>query len=394
MSLRRTLSLGLAALALLVPVLAAASSARLAGLAVPGDYVQDDAGRFTYLSATATQGGLVWVAPDAADNNAMGAVLPNLWGGRAGTFAVSLRRFAPALGQELYLDPAAISELGSPDVNTAGESLDLAWGRRMGERSLGLRVQRSFLSRSTAAGTTEGDGNNGRNVSGFGAGYGFPLRGHDTQVAFQYQTRDFKGTSLNTPSSAHSNRGGTWLVAGRTFVKAGPSLTVVPSVRAYSFGRGFTNATGQEFKSILSGWQAGVAGNWTLGANDLFVLGAQLVSNRNDLISTGANVVRTESLSPNVFAALETQVNAWLRLRFGARNTVTYSIKDVPGSPLSTAQTIKRDTFFYNMGASVKLGGLDFDGVLTPNFFDGPAGNVLNGAGGPTFSQVSITYTF
>ncbi len=394
MSLRRTLSLSLAALALLVPVLASASSARLAGLAVPGDYVLDESGRFTYLSATATQGGLVWVSPDAADNNAMGAVLPNLFGGRAGTFAVSLRRFAPSLGQELYLDPVTTSDLGNPDVNLAGESLDLAWARRMGDRSLGLRVNRSFVSRSTVAGTTEGDGNNGRNIMGFGVGYGFPLRGHDTQVAFQYQTRDFKGTNLNTPSSAHSNRGGTWLFAGRSIVKAGPSLTVVPSVRAYSFGRGFTNATNQEFKSILSGWQAGVAGNWTLGANDLFVLGTQLVSNRNDLISTGANVVRTESMTPSVFAALETQANAWLRLRFGARNTVTYSIKDVPGGPPSTPQTIKRDTFAYNMGATVKVGGLTFDGVLTPNFFDGAAGNVLNGAGGPTFSQVSVSYTF
>jgi hypothetical protein len=394
MSLRRFVSLSLAAAALLVPTLASASSARLAGLAVPGDYVQDDAGRFTYLSATATQGGLVWASPSASDNNAMGAVLPNLWGGRAGTFAVNLRRFAPALGQELYLDPAATSELGSPDVNTAGESLDLTWARRSGDRSLALRVQRSFVSRSTVAGTTEGDGNNGRNVMGYGVGYGFPLRGHDAEVSFQYQTRDFKGTNLNTPSSAHSNRGGTWLLAGRTFVKAGPSLTVVPAVRAYSFGRGFTNAAGQEFKSILSGWQAGVAGNWTLGSNDLFVLGAQLASNRNDLLTTGANVVRTESLMPNVFVALETQANAWLRLRFGARNTVTYNVKDVPGGPPSTPQTLKRDTFLYNMGATVKVGTLTFDGVLTPNFFDGAAGNVLNGVGGPTFSQVSVTYAF
>ena len=102
MTLRRILSLSLAATALLAPTLAPASSARLAGLVVPGDYVQDETGRFTYLSAHATQGGMVWAEPSASDNNAMGAVVPGLLGKNLGTFAVNLRRWAPSLGQAMY----------------------------------------------------------------------------------------------------------------------------------------------------------------------------------------------------------------------------------------------------------------------------------------------------
>jgi hypothetical protein len=95
--------------AFLAPTVVSASSTRLSGMSVPADHVRDDAANFTYLSGLATQGGLLWVEPGNLGNEAFGAVLPNLWGGRSGTWAITLRRYAPALGQAMRLDPISFS---------------------------------------------------------------------------------------------------------------------------------------------------------------------------------------------------------------------------------------------------------------------------------------------
>jgi len=395
MTLRRILSLSLAAAALLAPSLAMASSARLAGLVVPGDYVQDETGRFTYLSAHATQGGRVWAEPSASDNNAMGAVVPGLLGKNLGTFAVNLRRWAPSLGQAMYQDPVITAPLGNPDLNTTGEAVSLAWGRTFGTRTVGLSMQRSFVSTKTAAGTTEGNGNLGRNVTGFGLGYGFPLMGREVETAFHWQNRDFKGSSAGTPDATKSAKTMTWLLAGRSFMKLNDQLTVVPSVRAYSFDLSYDNVAGTRIKQIISGWQAGLAGNWALGSGSQFILGAQFVNERLDLINTSTNFVRTANMSPNVFAGLESEVQPWLTLRFGARNAVLFTFKDAVTSGPLPSQTVKTHVFAYNAGATVKAGKFVFDATLAPNFYSAPVSGVLKNAfGGQAFPQVSVSYGF
>ena len=56
-------------------------------------------------------------------------------------------------------------------VESAGEAFDIIWGHKMGSSNLGLRLNRSFVSNDNGTTTTEGDGNNGRNILGFGGGY-------------------------------------------------------------------------------------------------------------------------------------------------------------------------------------------------------------------------------
>lgn len=389
--MRRTLvSLSLLAL----PVVANASGARVSGLNVPGDYVKDYTGIYTYVSGVGSVGNLVWAEPGNGGNNAMGAVLGNLWDGKLGTFGLTMRAAAPSLGQPMFGDPVTTSLIGAGDFNFNGEALDLMWGHKMGSGSLGLRVNRSFISNELAAGTAEGNGQNGRNIWGIGAGFGFAMNSNtDVEISGLFQNRSFKGTNFNTPDAAEDDGGSTYQIAARAMKKSGSNVVLIPAVKMYSFGRSFVDAAAVTTDETISGWSFGLAGNWTLGSDDLFILGGNFVGNKFEQ-TVGANPTQTvtETFYPNMFMALETHTNSWLTLRFGAQNAVMFSAKQEIGP---NTQTVKQHVFSFSTGATVKAGSLMFDATLTPQFFNNPVSATFNnGLGNNPFGRVSATYSF
>src|SRR5262245_36868110 len=108
------------ALLVVIPTAAFASASRVAGLNVPGDYINDYTGIFTYVSGVNSVGNLVYAEPNT-NNEAMGFVLGNLWEGRLGTWGFHMRRFHPSLGQPISgnaISPTAIPALfGDPNTN-------------------------------------------------------------------------------------------------------------------------------------------------------------------------------------------------------------------------------------------------------------------------------------
>src|SRR5262249_32699870 len=281
-------------LMLVVPAVALASSSRVAALDVPGDYIKDYTGIFTYVSGVNSVGNLVYAEPNnggVVPNEAMGAVLGNLWEGRLGTWGFPMRRFAPTLGQSMAGNPLATTGLlGAVDPNVNGEAFDLMWGHKMGNGNLGLRLNRSFISREVPAGTAEGNGNNGRNIWGVGGGIGFALNPNmDVELAGEFQNRSFKGTNINTPSTAEDNGGSTYMIAGRAWAKGGGNLMWVPVAKFYSIDLSSVNAATPAVStdSKLSGWEVGGAGNWSIGSDDLLILGLQIVGNKLETTVTG-----------------------------------------------------------------------------------------------------------
>ncbi len=384
-----------------IPAVAFASSSRLQGMNVPGDYVKDYTGVFTYVSGVGSVGNLVYVEPgNFTNDNGMGAILGNLWEGRLGTWGVNLRRFSPTLGQAFSSDPLTTSfdfngsGLGS-DPNSNGEAFDLLWGHKMGTGSLGLRLNRSFISHEVTAGTAEGNGNGGRNVWGLGAGFGFAMNSNtDVEVSALFQNRSFKGTDINTPSTAADDGGSTYMISARAMKKAAGNLTLTPVVKYYKFDLSSTTAANVATDDQLSGWQVGLAGNWALASDDLFVLGAQFVGNKRETtVGTGPTTTDSETYYPNVFMALETHTNSWLTLRFGAQNAMMYSAKNGSGAPAVTV-TDKAHTFSYSIGATVKAGSMAFDAVMNPLFYNNPVGATFNNGLGIPFTRVSATYSF
>ena len=397
MSNRMTRILSAVALVAVIPAVAFASASRVAGLNVPGDYIKDYTGIFTYVSGVGSVGNMVMVEPTAGDEM-VGAVIGNLWDGRFGTWGIHLRRFHPNLGQATDLDPITTSITGFNDLNSNGEAFDIMWGQKMGSGSLGLRLNRSFISREQVGGTAEGNGSPNRNIWGLGAGFGFNMNENtDVELSGIFQNRSFSGTDFNTPDAAGDDGGTTYQLAGRMMMKSSGNLMWMPVAKYYSFDLSSVDAgtPAVTTDSKLTGWQAGIAGNWSIGSDDLLVLGVQFVGNRVES-TTGTLPTQeiSESYYPNAFAALETHVNSWLTLRFGAQNAVLYSLKTDLGNPLVT-NTFKRHAFSYNMGAGTKLGSLMLDATLANSFWNNPVSATWNnGLGANPFPRVSATYSF
>ncbi|MCC6652526.1 MAG: hypothetical protein IT348_15350 [Candidatus Eisenbacteria bacterium] len=383
-------------IALLLPVVAVASTARLRGLNAPGDYVKgEDTGMFTYLSGVNSLGNLVYVEAGSyysytdLTDHAVGAVLPGLFDGRFGVWSFNLRQEAPALGQTTLgasLNPGD----GAQDGNQVGEAFDILWGHKLGSGSFALRVNRSFESTDNGTLETEGQSNGSRNVMGLGAGYGWDFNpSTQVEVAALLQNRTFD----QGPSGFSNDGTSNYLIAARAFHKASGNLTVIPVIKYFSIDRGFkNNATDAITTNKRTGWQAGLAGNWNVGTDDLLVFGFQVAQNRDD---RGDGNKDTETLFPNVFLALETQVNPWLAFRAGAQNPMFLTYKDETST---TEITSKGHYFTFNLGATVKLGNLELDAVLDPAFLQNPFAQLMGGASAyydgenVAFPEVSATY--
>lgn len=429
-----------------LPSVVSASTGRLEGMALPGDYTKDYTAIYGWPSCINNVGNLIYAevgndlgrqvtAFDGVPNNAeraMGAVLPNLWDGRYGVWGIHLREQTPSLGQ------GDVLQSNDPNDNQ-NESFDLMWGRKFGTTSFGLRLNRSYAKNEfeipSVTTTLEfdpngvnnlGDANLARNVFGLGAGLGFEMSDKtQAEVSLLWQNRSFNADE-SAANKYTDNGNTTYQFAGRIMWKWQPNVLVIPVAKLYSFdlsqkvvGNPISTALAPgSYANTLKGWQVGVAGNWSLGSNDLFVLGAQVAQNKIDqesdifgLNSTGAIGARnfsdtltvTENFYPNVFMALETQVNHWLTLRFGANKAVMHTLK-VEGNNAaftpSQTLTIKDSPFGMNIGAGVKVGSLMFDAVLDNRFYLNPVAQVMGNVnagyqGGPrTFTKVSATYSW
>src|SRR5262245_4277708 len=289
-----------AALVLALPVVASAQMSRVEGMALQGDYIKDWSGIFTYTSQVANVGNLVYGelgnvnSPPFTFDRSVGAVVGNLWEGRLGTWAIHLHEQQTNLGQgNAFSEPAPGTFGTDPNVNTA-ESFDLMWGKKFGTTSFGLRLARSNGAAETNVGgvvsklegdLSQPDLNRARNMMGVSGCVGFELNPTtNLEVGLTYQNRTWK---QDVPGLVAEQDGSSaYLLAARAMWQWQPNIMVVPVFKYYNFdlGEKFT-PTGfptTRFDNSRKGWQVGGAGNWTLGSNDLFVLGLTFAQNKLD----------------------------------------------------------------------------------------------------------------
>jgi len=427
----------------LLPVVAFASTGRLAGMALPGDYTSDYTSIYSWPSTITGLGNLVYgeMGTVGSSDLAMGAVLPNLWEGKYGVWGLHLRQLTPPLGQGSQ-GSAANPGFGGGDPNTnSNQAFDLDWGIKSGKHSFGLQLAKSNNSlEDELPGTTytfkqnnalnenygTANGNLGRNIFGIAAGMSAEWSEKTTiDGTILWQTRTFENGHSGTGNFKYSDDGGSnYLIAIRAAHKCSPNMTVIPVAKyyAYDLSNKYESAGNPTVShdNTVKGWQLGAAGNWSIGSNDLFVLGATLAQNKLDEqedlfgvanaannLSQGANayndtLVATESVMPQLFMALETQVNGWLTLRFGANKVAFHTVKvdghDGTGNAkVSDVLTLHDSPFGMAAGAGVKAGSLKFDAVLASNFYNDPFGTVLQGTQsryGAPFTKVSATYNW
>lgn len=405
-----------------LPVVASAQTSRVDGMNVPGDFIKDYSGIYTYVSEVANVGNLVygelgnWNGPaNTPFDRSVGVVLGNLFDGNLGTWSLHLRELTPALGTGEYFGSPTV---GGFDPNTnQWESFDLMWAKKFGTTSFGLRLNRSFGKLEGDIGAFGGPfggsitsleydfasfpPNLSRNILGFGAGASFELNANSTaQVSVLYQQRTFSledSAGTVAPAGFEDDGPTTFQFAGRMFWQWQPDVMVVPVVKYVSYDLSETApGGGTTFENSLKAWQAGVAGNWTLGQNDLLVLGLTFAQNKVEQEEgifgpIGAGEI-TETFYPMLFAALETHVNSWLTLRFGAQKGAWHKTEFVDDA--GPELTISDSPFSMSLGAGVKLGPLQLDGVLNDNIAQNGLYFISGSSNTPLASRVTATYSF
>jgi hypothetical protein len=416
-TLRRVFMAAVALAAL--PVIAQAQTSRVEGMALPGDYIKDYTGIYTYTSGVVNVGNLVYGElgnvlsnpntghPQTLDRG-VGAVLQNLFDGKLGTWAVHLREETPSLGQgDNFSQPNLGAAGGDPNENR-NESFDIMWGRKFGTTSLGLRLNRSYFRSKTeplAGVTTDfrfdptagASPNLSRNLWGLGGGLGFEMNANtNVEVSLLYQNRKFEADSV-AGTKLKDDGPSTYMVSVRAMYQWEPNVMLVPVFKYYSFDLSEREAGAAATSNTLKGWQAGVAGNWTVGNNDLFVLGVAFAQNRIEqdeaVFAAPAPVSgkATETIAPQIFSALETHVNNWLTLRFGASKGAYNKVKIEPTGGGNTEVT--SSPFAMNIGSGVKLGTLQLDAVLN-TIFPQTLGWLGSGISTVYFPKVTATYSF
>jgi hypothetical protein len=400
-----------AALALALPVVAHAQSSRVEGMDLQGDYIKDYTSIYSYPSSVSHVGNLVYGEFGGGDDRGMGAVLGNLWEGRFGTWAIHLRQWEPSLGQATTNSHPGIGD-GGVDLNANNDhSFDIMWGKRMGGTSVGLRMNRSFSEVEMSTPTVQtifnpnpavADSNTfARNVFGFGGGLGFEVNpSTQFEVGVLWQSRTFEVTT--SPIGGNTNQKDdsptSYQLAARLMWQWQPNVLVVPVFKWYSFDYGYKvtdAANGTVTRSATQkGWQIGAAGNWTLNQNDLFVLGFTAAHNTleqdTEVFGLGGSKGE-ESIYPQIFTALETHVNPWLTVRFGATNDANV-VQKVTGFGGTGELKDTFSNFDMQLGCGVKVGGLQFDAIMDPNFY-----NTITSVGSdsaPGFGKVTATYAF
>ncbi len=410
----------LATAALLVlPVAAFAQNARVGGLGVQGDYIKDYTNIWPYPSTLTSVGNMVigeLGVEDPSfgvDHRAVGAVLGNLWDGRYGTFALYINEVTSAIGQG-QADPGEVgTNAPDPNVND-NNSFDVEWGKQFGNTRFGLRLRRAFAEQiyTTPAGVTSelkfdpagGGIVFGRNIIGVAGGLSWEW-GSSTMadVAFHYDSRTASANGpLNGGLDQEEDNPAAYLFNARLMWQWQPNAVIVPLFKLYSYDLGFKTVGSPTVEASFKGWQAGGAVNWTLGQDDLFVWGITFAQNKveqdaNLLIVTpipyaGIQNTITETFTPQVFAALETHVNPWLVLRFGARNGAWHKVK-IEADANDEEFEFSDSPFQMVLGAGVKVGTLQLDAVVNDELpFTGGYLFTGNPVGGPALTRITATY--
>lgn len=406
-----------AALVLALPAVVSAQTSRVEGMAIQGDFIKDWSNIFTYGSQVANVGNLVYGElgnvdfPPVTSDRSVGVVVGNLWEGRLGTWAIHMREQTPNLGGNGASNesgPGTGSWGSDPNTNTT-ESVDVMWAKKFGTTSFGLRVNRSYgrvlqeaggVTSKLEADFNMPDPNRARNIMGIGAGVGFEMSPtSNAEFSLLYQTRSWL---LDIPGLRGEESGGSaYLMSARAMWQWQPNIMVVPVFKYYNFdlGEKFTaGSTVTTFDNSRKGWQVGAAGNWTLGSNDLFVLGVNIAQNKlkqqEDLfgLGFGDTLELTESFTPQLFAALETHVNSWLTLRFGANKGAMEKLK-IQGTGGNLLE-FTNSSFNMNLGAGLKFGNLQLDAILDESFPHNLPYFISGSSTNDMFAKVTATYPF
>jgi hypothetical protein len=442
----RSLALCVAALACFVPAQALASSARIDGLGLQSDYVQDYVNVIHYPSTIVRYQNLVYGdlgikdldtgdLSDFEDNSAdvpalnesarsMGAFL-KLWKSMPGVFGVQLNENAGPVSS------AYGAEFWNRNRN---ESFNLLWGNDFGSVSAGFQFNRS--SSGFESGTTDNDpspfsfpslvssgsntrermnrvnaslGAEPRNAMGVGGGLTFGWdsygRHHTADIAVQYRSLSLEQSSgaPGATVTVEDDGGMALAINGRSQFATSDNTYLTPVVNYWTLDMSAERldqavpATNFNYENTVTGWNVGLAESWVMREQDLLTLGFAFGNESveyADPTRSGNPFDITYSTTPQLFGAVEIHPTNWFHVRLGASKSLASKFEIEDTSVGGVTQEWTDSPFGYTVGTGFRIGGrLDIDAVMNQDFgFTG--GWIASGNEETPFSRLSATYRF
>jgi hypothetical protein len=426
----------LTVLLLMTPALALASTARLEGLGVIPDFVEDYANMFTYPVSITRYPGVVigelgmYGSWDRGFGATMGLGQDNAYG----VFGLMLREnsnFAPVPNWS----------------GTEGSQFDVLWGMNFGKASLGVRFDNSSSSYEEVefekfsplyfiyVGGPDDIVINDMNSWGLGLSVGMDVRETDKlEAAFEYRMVDFSVDFIPTPSFTWEDKGNASIgFTGRGFFTMAENISLVPLVgyNKYDFGwqvkapdvPDAEDSADQTLTNMRAGLGLKVdVGSW-------FMMGLGFSQSKMEVDQTFAAAAPpatnletftfTSTAAPFLFGCLETEVKDWLTVRFGAKKNLVNEETELtfvgPGvesiefktknglipdglrSDIFDATGLRmpyfNEPFMFSLGVGFKFGDLDIDATMN-DFYPFTGMYWLSGVEELPFTRISATYHY
>jgi hypothetical protein len=422
-------------LLLMTPALALASTARLEGLGVIPDYVEDYANIFSYPASICRYPAVVVGELGYSDGwgKGFGATMGLGQDNAYGVLGIMLREnsaFAPIPG----------------DWTNDGSQFDLLWGMNFEKLTFGVR----FDNTSSKLEETDQDGNgyavspyyiyyvgedilmtpNYLNSTGVAVSAAMDVRDADKiEATFEYRSLGFSYEELGTAFEVTDQGEPSYGFWGRGFFAMNDKVTIVPMVGYNKYDYSWevkSDIPDEEDASdqTLSYMRAGVGMKVDVGS--FFMLGVGLSQWKLNIDNTfgsatppGGNVESFEYTGtslPFFFGTFEADLRDWLTIRFGAKknlinedatiewvdgSSLEYKTKnsnivsDVRSGLLSEGIYLPyfEEPFVFSMGLGFKWNDIEIDATLNEDYpFTGMYW--LSGVSEEPFGKISVTYYY
>lgn len=422
-------------LLLMTPALALASTARLEGLGVIPDFVEDYANMFNYPVSIARYPGLVIgeLGVYSDFDRGFGATMGLGQDDEFGVFGIMLREnsnFTPV-----------------PDfAGTPGSQYDLLWGMNIGKASIGVRFDNSsssfeevdvekwsplyFIYTAGPQDITIND----MNTWAIGLSGGLEVREADKlEATFEMRKLDFKVDFLTGTRLTYEDKGNmSYNVNGRGFLKVAENISLVPIFGYSKYDYGFKIKSEDPLDEdsadeTLTNLRGGVGLKVDVGS--WFMVGVGLSQSKQEVSAEYAAPVPPaadiqtltfkSNAYPFLFGCLETEVKDWLTVRIGAKKnmvnetaeltfvgpgveSIEYKsmnglIPDVLREDVFNSTGIRlpvfNEPFTFSLGVGLKFGDLDIDATMN-DFYPFTGLYFLSGVEEIPFSRISATYHY
>jgi hypothetical protein len=369
----------------LLPSVAPASDARLDGLAVQREYVEDYYNFRIFPTVVARYKNLVTASLGSRDggDRSVGVI-----GAGENT---SYGAFAIYLNQQdrIYVT----DEVGG---TTAAESaeLDLAWAKQFSGLALGLAMNwvDSSLETGEFRRSPANWNNQGANLFSVIGGAKFDVGDKSTLelaaelAQYSWEAKNAGGTVISTDAGNL-----TYRFVGRMMSEMGEKTTLVPLL---SYGR--VDLTAEEDADVTRSdrLNIGVAAHHEVNGDDLLIMGVAANYLKRTTYTTGA--AQSAEFSrwdmPALFVALEFDMYSWLTARVGATKTIDFSTVDSGYEDAETTDAVS-SRYFFGLGMGLHFDHFDVDATMNPDaLFTG--GYLFSGESSRPITRITGTYFF